>query len=127
MLGSLLRRDVFIVYREINPTLATPVIYTQKLPINEFHRLEFTEFRVSGHALTIETGLWNRRGRGRLPVEKRLCGCGSIQAERHVVEQCVLSQHVRQAYAYLTLEDLFENVNNDTICKVIYDILSVYK
>ena len=59
-------------YRDINPTLETLEMYTKKHSVNELHRLEFTRFRVSGHSLAIETGRWNRRGRGRLPIEERL-------------------------------------------------------
>ncbi|KAK7074213.1 hypothetical protein SK128_018360, partial [Halocaridina rubra] len=52
--------------------------------INELHRLSFTRFRVCGHSLVCETGRWNRRGRGRLLPEERLCMCGDVQNERHL-------------------------------------------
>ncbi len=59
-------------YKEINPRFTVHDIYKQKHVINEFHRISFTRFRVCGHSLAIDTGRWNRRGRGRLPVEERL-------------------------------------------------------
>ncbi len=62
-----------IVYKEINPDLVVHSLYKQKHVINEFHRVCFTRFRVSGHNLAVETGRWNRRGRGRLPLEERIC------------------------------------------------------
>ncbi|MPC43274.1 hypothetical protein E2C01_036917 [Portunus trituberculatus] len=34
--------------------------------------MSFTKLRLSGHNLAIVTGLCNRRGRGRVPVEERL-------------------------------------------------------
>ena len=46
-----------VVYKDINPTLTTHDIYTQRQPINEFQRIKFTRFRVSGHTLALETAL----------------------------------------------------------------------
>ena len=80
-----------IVYRDINPTMAVHDVYRTRHTINDLHRVSFTRFRVSGHSLAVETGRWNRRGRGRLPLEERLCSCGAIQTERHVVENCPVS------------------------------------
>ena len=116
-----------IVYRNINPTLTTHDIYTKRQPINEFHRKEFTRFRISGHSLAIETGRWNRRGRGCLPPEERLCPCGQVQYSTHGEEHCVLTQHIRHRYAYCTLDDIFGNYANDKMCNIIYDVLKVYK
>ena len=62
-----------VTYKEINPRFTAHDDYRQRQGINEFHRLSFTCFRVCAHNLAIETGRWNRRGRGRLPVEERLC------------------------------------------------------
>ena len=90
-------------------------------------RVSFTRFRVSGHSLAIETGRWNRRGRGRLPVEERLCVCGQVQTEKHVVETCPVSRGVRQLYGLFRIEDLFNHTYNDEkTCKIIYDILKLY-
>ena len=75
----------------------------------------------------METGRWNRRGRGRLPVEERLCVCGLIQTERHVVETCPITQDIRQKYNVSTLRDLFiENRPAENLCKIIHEILAVY-
>lgn len=116
-----------IVYKDINPTLSTHEIYTKRQILNEFHRLEFTRFRLSGHTLAIETGRWNRRGRGRLPLEERLCSCGEIQTERHVLENCTLTQHLRNNYRYETMEDVFTKCTTSEMCNVIFDVLKVYK
>ena len=68
-------------------------MYEKKQSINDIHRIYFTFIRVSGHSLDVETGQWNRRGRGRLPMEERLCVCvcvcvyGDIKTEQHVVEK----------------------------------------
>ena len=70
----------------MNPTFSVHDIYVKRQTVNDIYRSSFTRFRVSGHSLSIETGRWNKRGRGRLPLEERLCRCGDVQSEIHVVE-----------------------------------------
>ena len=77
-----------MTYKDINPNFIVHDIYKMKHNVNEHHRLSFTRFRVSGHSLVCETGRWNRRGRGRLPMDERLCECGNVQTERHVIQDC---------------------------------------
>ena len=116
-----------ITYRDINPDFSIHSVYREKHVINETHRLAFTQFRVSGHSLACETGRWNRRGRGRLPLDQRLCACGQIQTERHVTQVCALSQSIREKYNFVELETLFSNTFTAEItCKIIYEILSIY-
>ena len=116
-----------VVYKEINPDLNVHYVYSGNHSINEMHRVAFTQFRVSGHSLAIETGRWNRRGRGRLPVEERLCRCGGIQDEKHVITHCVHTQHIRNMYGFNTINELFsDRYEPDTMCKIIYDILRTY-
>ena len=94
--------------------------------INEFHRISFTRFRLCGHSLAIETGRWNRRGRGRLPVEERLCGCGLLQTERHVIEVCPLTDHLRNYYNVNVFEDLFTDVfPHERVCKMLHEVLKI--
>lgn len=96
--------------------------------INEFHRISFTRFRVSGHSLAIETGRWNRKGKGRLPVEERLCECGLIQTERHVIEVCHLTAHLRTNYNVNVLEDLFTDViPHEQACKILHEVLNIFE
>ena len=114
------------VYMDINPTMKVHDVYKVRHAINDLHRVSFTRFRVSGHSLAIETGRWNRRGRGRLPVEERVCVCGVVQTERHVVENCPTTQHVRDYYAFNSLDDLFSNFSNDDVCKIVHDLLRLY-
>lgn len=116
-----------VVYKEINPELDVHDIYKHKHTINEFQRISFTRFRVSGHSLAIETGRWNRRGRGRLPVEERLCACEQIQTEKHVVQDCPLTHDIRQTYDLTSFEELFSGkYPPDVTCKIIHSILKVY-
>ena len=115
------------VYKNINPSLSVHPVYRVKHNIKEFHRLSFTRFRVSGHNLGIETGRWNRRGRGRIPVEERLCECGSVQTEQHVMQDCPKSLHTRNAYQCHSIEDLFSGCFSDElVCKIIHEVLRLY-
>ena len=87
----------YVVYRSVmNPRFEIHSLYKERHTINDRFRISFTRFRVSGHSLCVETGRWNRRGRGRLPLEERLCACG--ETERHVVEVCPVSSDIRQAF-----------------------------
>ena len=111
----------------MNGGLKVHAIYSKKCLINETHRIAFTRFRVSSHALAIETGRWNRRGRGRLPIEERLCICGQVQTEEHVINDCPISQHIRDMYRFSSISDLMsDNFPNETLCKIIYQILNLY-
>ena len=90
--------------------------------------MSWTKLRLSAHSLAIETGRWNRRGRGRLPIEERLCQCGQIQTERHVVETCILSQHVRDIHSLSSLENLvLERNDYANVCHIVHTILNIYK
>ena len=116
-----------VTYKMINPDLSLHYIYKEKHAINESHRLSFTRFRVSGHNLACETGRWNRRGRGRLPLEERLCSCGGIQTEQHVVQECPLTHDIRQRYNFSQIQHLFsEYIKPELTCKIIHEILTVY-
>ena len=114
-------------YKDINPDLLVHRIYTLKHAVNDIHRISFTQFRVSGHSLACETGRWNQRNRGRLEVNERLCVCGGIQTERHVAQDCQLTQHIRDQYQFSTLEQLFgDQFTPEIMCKIVYNILTIY-
>ena len=67
------------VYKTINPQYKVHDVYVKIQVINDIHGISFTRFRVCGHRLAVETGRWNRRGRGRLSLNERLCVCGYRQ------------------------------------------------
>ena len=129
-----LKRDLFlsassrrVTYKEINPDLSVHDIYTCGRRIREDHRLSFSRFRLSSHWLAIEVGRWNRRGRGRLPLEERLCPCGQVQTEVHVIQHCPISQHIRDTYQINSLSDLFNgSFENDTVCAIINSVPKLY-
>ena len=113
-----------ITYREINPTLSVHSVYTAKTHVYEPHRVAFTRFRVSAHSLAVEVGRRNRRGRGRLPLEERLCTCGQIQTEVHVTQYCTLTQHLRNTHGFTSIQELLSDRFDDSqICNIIYRIL----
>ncbi len=114
-------------YLEINPSLCAHPIYLEKQKVPEKDRVAFTRFRVSSHSLAVEVGRWSRRGRGRLPLEERVCVCGDIQTEVHVVQYCTLTQHLRDFHNFSTIEDIFNNrFSHETTCNIIRQILDIY-
>ena len=119
------KRRVYFDY--INGDLSTHSIYTNKHNIYEPYRTAFARLRASSHNLACETGRWNRRGRGILPMEERLCSCGLIQTEEHVISFCPVSQSLRDNYNFLDINDLFSgNFQSDTGCRIIFEIIDLY-
>ena len=117
-----------IYYKTINPDMKVHGVYDSKSNLNEIERLSWTKMRLSAHSLAIETGRWNRRGRGRLPIDQRLCQCGQVQTERHVIEECVMSQHLRDFYHYNSLNNLFLETNDlSKTLQFVHSVLNVYK
>ena len=75
-------------YLEMNPNLSVSCIYSANVP--EHLRTAYTRMRLASHRLRIETGRWSR-----LPRENRLCQCGEVQTEQHVMIDCPLVKHLR--------------------------------
>ena len=116
-----------VYYKSINPNMQVHNIYNMKYNINELERISWTKLRLSAHSLAIETGRWNRRGRGRLPVDQRLCQCGQVQTEHHVMEDCPRSQYIRDLYGFNSMEYLMLESNDySNICHVVHRILNLY-
>ena len=116
-----------IFYKSINPIFDIHDIYTKNCNVNEIQRVSWTRLRLSAHSLAIEKGRWNRRGRGRLPVEERLCPCGQVQTEAHVIENCILSLQLRQTYDVTTAKDLMlDRTDYAMTCSIIHKLLSLY-
>ena len=74
----------FVFYRDVNPNLSINDVYFRRGDfVPEQYRIAFTRMRLSAHRLRIETGRW-----ARLPRERRLCPCGQVQHELHVLVDC---------------------------------------
>ena len=116
----------FTWYNTVNPQLCTHRIYEDRSGrINELHRIAWTRLRLSAHSLAIEQGRWNRRGRGRLPVEERLCPCGAVQDERHVLQDCPMTHGIRASYGFATVQEYLDK-NDTELTTAAFEILNTF-
>ena len=125
IMNSISNRLIF--YKIINPSFNVHDIYTKNCKVNEIERVSWTRLCLSAHSLAIEKGRWNRRGRGRLPIEERLCQCGQVQTEAHIIEDCIISLQLRQIYNVTTVNDLMlDRTDYAMTCSIIHKLLSLY-
>ena len=112
-----------ITYMSINPQLSPPRFYFQDPPIQEHYRVACTRLRLSSHRLRIETGRWTRT-----PYENRLCECGEIQTEEHVLLRCPNTANLRQNHNIdnnISLSDFFSK-DYSLISPFCFSILNYY-
>ena len=84
--------------------------------------------RLSSHSLAVEVGRWNRRGRGSLPLEERLCICGQVQTEQHVIEMCPRTENIRRQWNITSMVNLLsERGDHNNVCSIVTKILNTYK
>ena len=99
-------------YLSINPFLSVCPIYTSNTFIPEVARIAVSRLRLSSHYLRIETGRWSR-----IPRENRLCQCGEVQTEHHVLIECPLSETLRTQYPvvkqYANISDLLSFIDSN--------------
>ena len=82
-------------------------MYETDTYIDESKRIMFTRFRLSSHDMKMETGRWARIERekmetgrwARIERENRLCDCGEIQDEYHVLFNCIKTDDTRSKYS----------------------------
>ena len=107
-------------YLYVNQTCIVHPVYDM-FSIPEYKRVHFTRLRISAHNLMIEKGRWSR-----LPRERRLCECGEIQTEEHVIKDCTLINHIRNRYSLMyKLPDCFLCNTRDVI-DFCYDICTFF-
>ena len=111
-----------MTYKQLNPDLESPTVYrNQNLLIPEHYRIAYTRLRLSSHHLRIETGRWSR-----MPRERRLCQCGSVQDEIHVVLHCPLLQNIRDGFPRINFNSVKEVMTHDSeseLCKYIFTVI----
>lgn len=107
----------FRTYVELNPNLTSHSMYDEH-DIPEHYRLAATRLRLSSHNLAIETGRWSRT-----PPEARLCSCGSVQTEAHVLFHCNRTATYRINHSQLSFTNVasfFVNRDYLAMCRFIY-------
>ena len=108
-------------YKLLNPDLFAPQIYIGQSSVPEHQRIAYTRIRLGSHRLKIETGRWSRT-----PRERRLCSCGHVQDEDHVLLKCSLISDIRQSFPgldYSSLENLMRTDDMSDISKYVYRVM----
>ena len=117
-------RSKFVTYRTINPNFDVHSVYFSKdcsfLP--EAYRISFSRIRLSSHNLRIETSRWSR-----IPRDRRLCPCGSIQDEEHVLAHCQSTQHLRDARRNRVFFPEILHSNECADFKLVYDVVNIFQ
>ena len=103
--NKVLRSDTTkrVAYKNMNPELNVHPLYSCNL--DEYKRIELTRLRLISHNLRIETQRWSR-----IEAENRLCNCGLMQNEEHVLCNCILTQFIRNKPKYNNLN--FSSIEN---------------
>ena len=113
----------FRTYSQVNPTCTAHAVYLNRGNIPEHVRLAFTRLRLSSHRLRIETGRWSRLAR-----EQRLCTCGGVQDECHVLRDCPHTQYIRTLYAKpVVFPNIIIEAESFDDFKFVYDVLRCYE
>ena len=106
----------------MNPQLSMHAVYARTYNgtyIPEHYRKAFTRMRTSSHRLRIETGRWARIAR-----EQRLCQCGvSVQDEQHVMMNCLLTEHIRNAHQG-NFPAILSDIVSEAEFKFVFDVLN---
>ena len=112
-----------VLYNTLNPFALVHPVYTCKSDfVPEFQRIAFTRMRLSSHNLKIETGRWSR-----LLREQRLCKCGLVQDERHVLTECDLTKTIRDDLGCpIIFPDCLQGNTDKKIFKYIHDITKYF-
>ena len=111
-------------YLSLNPLLTSPASYGKESSVKEYQRTSFTRLRLSSHRLRIETGRWSR-----IAPDQRLCNCGEIQTEDHVLFHCPATANIRLTY-HMNSQETFHSIMSSRdiseICAFCHDTLTVF-
>ena len=93
-------------YLAMNRELTLHEAYRQQ--IREQHRIALTRLRLSSHHLSYERGRWSR-----IPQESRMCECGEVSSDHHVLLRCAITENARQSCAQLDYSTLHSLMNSE--------------
>ena len=79
----------------------SPMNVGKVLGIPDRDRVYTTRLRLSSYKLAIETCRWSC-----IPREDRLCPCGVIQTEEHVICHCPLSDNIRSQFGAVSFSNI---------------------
>ena len=116
-------KSKLITYAEMNPEVIVHPVYVRRdAVIPEHTRISFTRFRTSSHRLRIETGRWSRLSR-----EQRLCSCGKVQDEKHVLTECEKTQVIRDKYGQTSIKypQFLSEMESVVDFQTLYEILKI--
>ena len=107
-----------MTYKELNPDLSVPALYSNDTP--EYMHTAISRLRLVAHTLTIETGRWSP-----LPSEQRLCPCGGIQTECHILEDCILVKDISMKHeqSFNKPTHMLLNCNDIDDANALYNLL----
>lgn len=108
----------FLCYKRLNPELTSHPVY-RSTDVYEYHRQAFTRLNLASHHLKVETGRWSR-----VPRDERLCPCGEVQDEEHVLMACPQTRHIRQTLPqFSNIYELHNLIDVKQMTKYCYDVL----
>ena len=113
-----------VSYCSLNQSLEKHSVYeTPSVP--EYARIAFSRIRLSSHRLKVETGRWSR-----IPKENRLCECGKVQTEEHVLIDCPMTAQERNHYPQLNFSSVYHLMQSQPVTDLAmfcYKVLEMFK
>ena len=107
----------FRTYLTNNPDLSGHRMYTDKTAdVPNRDRVSASRLRLSSYRLAVETGRWSRK-----PQNKRLCLCGDVQTEEHVICFCPRMALVRSRFdeiRFTSIADFFGCDDVRSVCRM---------
>lgn len=108
-----------VTYKEFNTSLRPPII-PDSTP--EMYRIAYTRLRLQAHYLKVETGRWRNVDR-----RQRLCNCGELQTEKHVLMDCQLAVEIRRKFRDVDFTSITTLMNSKSIFEICFNVLKAYE
>ena len=117
-------RTKYWTYAYLNPNLTVhPMYMLHNVP--DHKRRGTTRLRLSSHNLVIETSRW-----ARVAPDQRLCACGAVQTEEHVICDCPYTGVIRADYPPISFANIvrfFQSNDIGAMCNVVNRTLLVFQ